>query len=647
MVQSLWGGQPQAENEDPLQTFHNRTRKLHSDLSLWHSTNFGEMDRRLDLCRKTLLFFDKIEERRQLMQHEFSLRLKIREKAYELALNIELKWKQRSRCLWLAQGDRNTRYFHAMASSRLQRNLVLSIHHNGQIISDPIRIRDLFCAAMEGVLGTSTQVLQFDATALYNSNSNLDQLQQPFSLQEIQQAVFQLANGKASGPDGLPNEFLKMYWPEVKDQILLIFERLFNNSLDLTSYNEAKIVMIPKCDPAATTSDFRPISVLNLIPKLISKVLANRLRVVLPDLISRNQTCFIQGRQIAENFVTTRELLQHITHEGKPVVFAKIDFKKAFDSIEWSFLTTVLQARGFPNRWIQWLITLWSSSSSRVLINGEYSSSFAHKRGLRQGDPLSPMLFNIGVDVFQKMIQVGNSILSAPLSNKLQDSMVALQYADDTAIIANGDITSLVTFKLILRIFSAISGLQVNYSKSTFVPLGIDGNDLHWVQAVMGCSRSDFPITYLGMPLTVKKPTKQLFIPLIEKVEGRLQGWQSRLLSRGGRLLLTQTVLSSIPIYHMICFVLPKWVISRIDRARRRFIWGNRGKDHRYVSLYNWNLVCIPRRWGGLGIPDLHLRNVSLIMRWWWKLYNEPESIWSVLISRIRWQGTYSLGPFL
>lgn len=157
------------------------------------------------------------------MQHEFLLRLKIREKAYELAANIELKWKQRSRCLWLAQGDRNTRYFHAKATSRLQRNLVLSIQHNGQMISDPIGIRELFCNSMEGVLGASAHVLQFDASAIYNSNSNLDQLQHPFSLHEIQQAVFQLANGKASGPVGLPNEFLKMYWLEVKDQILLIF----------------------------------------------------------------------------------------------------------------------------------------------------------------------------------------------------------------------------------------------------------------------------------------------------------------------------------------------------------------------------------------------------------------------------------------
>lgn len=266
---------------------------------------------------------------------------------------------------------------------------------------------------------------------------------------------------------------------------------------------------------------------------------------------------------------------------------------------------------------------LWSTSSSRIIINGEYSDAFSHKRGLRQGDPLSPMLFNLGVDVFQRMIQVASSLSPAPLSNKLQESIMALQYADDTAIIASGDIFSLILFKITLRLFSAMSGLQVNYSKSTYIPLNVAPEDFLWTDALMGCQKTNFPITYLGMPLTIKKLTKQLYIPLIEKFEGRLQGWQSKLLSRGGRLLLAQTVLSSIPVYYMICFLLPKWVISKIDRARRRFLWGHSANSNRPISLCNWNLVCIPKSWGGMGMPDLHLRNLSLILRWWWKLYNE------------------------
>lgn len=245
------------------------------------------------------------------------------------------------------------------------------------------------------------------------------------------------------------------------------------------------------------------------------------------------------------------------------------------------------------------------------------------------------------------MIQVANSLLDVPLSTRLQDSLMAIQYADDTAILATAEISSLISFKLMVRLFSRISGLQVNFSKSCFIPINVAPHDLPWINAVMGCPQNDFPILYLGMPLSVKRPNKEHFIPLIERVEQRLQGWQSKLLSRGGRLTLTQTVLSAIPTYHMICFILPKWVISRIDKARRAFLWGKSTTRNRPISLCNWNLVCIPKEFGGLGLPDLRLRNLALILRWWWKCYEEPNSLWALTVCRIRTQRIHSTGPII
>lgn len=131
--------------------------------------------------------------------------------SYELAANIEARWKQRSRCLWLSQGDQNSRYFHAIASSRLRRNLVINLEHNGCAITDQQGILVQFVNAMQQILGSSDQVMLFDAAAFYNQNPELHQLQHPFTMHEIAMAVQQLANCKASGPDGLPNEFVKIY----------------------------------------------------------------------------------------------------------------------------------------------------------------------------------------------------------------------------------------------------------------------------------------------------------------------------------------------------------------------------------------------------------------------------------------------------
>lgn len=138
--------------------------------------------------------------------------------------------------------------------------------------------------------------------------------------------------------------------------------------------------MISKKEGSKWINDFRPISVINIIPKLIAKVLANRLRESMLGLISLNQTAFIQGRQITENFVTTRETLQHLSASKKAVVFLKIDFAKAFDSIEWSFLFKIIEARGFSQKWMGWIKELFSSTPSRVIINGEESNYFMHMR---------------------------------------------------------------------------------------------------------------------------------------------------------------------------------------------------------------------------------------------------------------------------
>lgn len=277
---------------------------------------------------------------------------------------------------------------------------------------------------MEGLLGVENSVLQFDPGKLYPHNPDLDQLQVPFTETEIEKAVQELAKNKASGPDGLPNELLQSHWPLFKEELLSIIQSFYDHTLNLEEVNQANLIMIPKKEKSESVGDYRPISVMNVIPKLISKILANRLRRVLPELISSSQTAFIQGRQITENFNATREMLQHIASTGKSACFIKIDFSKAFDSVNWSYLQVVMATRGFPVRWLRWIQHLLSTASSRVVVNGETSKFFTHKKGLRQGDPLSPMLFDIAVDVLQKMVEVINKVSATPISSKLRKAIL-------------------------------------------------------------------------------------------------------------------------------------------------------------------------------------------------------------------------------
>lgn len=355
----------------------------------------------------------------------------------------------------------------------------------------------MFFQNISALLGNLEHVLTFDPKPLYPTTMDLTILGAPFTVQEIESVVMSLGKNRASGPDGLPSEFLQNNWKDLKDQVIQIIMGFGNNTVDLTDINRANVVMIPKIDSPREVGDFRPISVINVIPKLIYKILARRLAVFLHDLISPFQTAFVKNRQISENFISTREVLHHISKTERPAVFVKYDFKKAFDSIEWSFLNKVMLARGFPEIWIKWVGIILTTASSHILVNGEAMKFFTHKRGLRQGDPLSPMLFNLAVDVLQQMVQVANSTLRTTISKKVNQPILAFQYADDTAIVANGEIETIVTLKIVVRLFTKISGLKINFHKSSFIPINLQEEALTVTQHLLGCKMSSFSISYL------------------------------------------------------------------------------------------------------------------------------------------------------
>lgn len=275
------------------------------------------------------------------------------------------------------------------------------------------------------------------------------------------------------------------------------------------------------------------------------------------------------------------------------------------------------------------------------------SNFFTHKRGLRQGDPLSPMLFIIAANVLQRMVQEIDTSLQFSITAKIHESVMALQYADDTALIANvtNNLETVIKVKIALRLFTKISGLSINYNKSCFVLFNLSPEILCKVAAVLGCPEKELPITYLGMPLTVKRPNRALYLPFIEKIEKRCEGWKRKLISRGGRLQLVKSVLSAILVYYMCCFTLPVWVIDRIDRIRRSFLWGKNEVDKAGISLINWEAACLPKKWGGMGIIDLRVQNTALLLRWWWRQYEEPTALWTITVTKLRCTGTYTNGP--
>jgi hypothetical protein len=270
----------------------------------------------------------------------------------------------------------------------------------------------------------------------------------------------------------------------VAPDLLALFNAFYSGDADLGSINRAHIALLPKAEGVLPPSSFRPVSLQNCSMKSICKTVTSRLQTQIGKLIDENQSGFMIGRSISENFVYATELVQCCHKRKVPSVVLKLDFTKAFDSIDWRSLRLVMEARGFPVPWCDWLDTIFSSSRSAVLLNGVPGRWISCMRGLRQGDPLSPYLYLLMGDLLQRMIQQ-DPILRHPLSDEA--ACLVLQYADDTLIIFKAGVAAATRVKLILDQFAHATGLVINFTKSTMVPMHVDQEMVAEMQAVLGC----------------------------------------------------------------------------------------------------------------------------------------------------------------
>jgi hypothetical protein len=231
-----------------------------------------------------------------------------------------------------------------------------------------------------------------------------DLLVQWFLEQEVKRAVFQMEHNKSLGPNGFLAEFYQVIWDVIKGDLMALFHEFHQGTLPLFSINFGTIILLPKCAEAMKIQQYRPTCLLSVSFKNFTKVLMNHLTSIAHKVIQPTQTAFLSGRNIMEGVIVLHETIHELHRKKHSRVIFKIDFEKTYDKVKWSFVWKVLEMKGFSNQWCQWIDSIMEGGHVGIKINDQVEQNFQTKKGLRQGDTLSPLLFNIVVDMLAILI---------------------------------------------------------------------------------------------------------------------------------------------------------------------------------------------------------------------------------------------------
>lgn len=436
------------------------------------------------------------------------------------------------------------------------------------------------------------------------------------TVEEIRAAVFSLGPDRAPGPDGVTARFLQQFWAEVGPIVTSEILRFFQTGVLPSSVARSNLVLIPKKDKPERVTDYRPISVCNVVYKVISKILASRLKGFIPTLVGPTQSAFTTGREISDNVILLREILHSFKQPSfRDQAFClKSDLAKAFDKMKWDFIQGLLPQYGLPPLFCGWIMSCICSAEFTILFDGAGDGFFKPERGLRQGCALSPYIFILCMNLLSLMmekevrcgqIQGVRLARSAPV-------LTNIMYADDLLILGQATPQEVERIKGTLYDFCEMSGQRVApamsklwFSRAT--PSEVVEGVCEAFQA--GCVPPNE--TYLGCPIDAANPCH--FSAIIEKIESRLNMWKARILSQAGKVILIRSVIESTLLYYMTSVPFPKTVISQILSAIKRFFWGKE-KGH-YLAYLRWSVITAPRSSEGLGVRDLQCMNSALMMK--------------------------------
>ncbi len=485
----------------------------------------------------------------------------------------------RSKVQWHEEGERSTKYFLGLEKSRGIKKHIRKLRlKNGSITTDP---GEILSAQVDYYSNLYTSKVKYDNDELQKYFDNIPILNEvdkikcegDVTIQECEHVLNTFKENKSPGNDGITVEFYKHFWGEICNLLVDSFNSSYREGELSTSQRQAVISLLDKGKDRLLIENWRPISLLNVDYKLVSKVMVHRIDNIIPKLVGLNQTGFIKGRYINDTVRSIYDIIDYCKLTSTEGVLLMIDFEKAFDSLEWDFLFRTLTEMNFGQSFINWIKLFYNNIESCISNNEVSSPYFKLKRGARQGDPLSAYLFILCMEVMSNSVMRNNAIDGIKVNNH---EFKLLQYADDTTAVLK-DEQSVRTFLTVIKEFGKYAGLNINTSKTEAIWLGSNPkfklpDNIKWANS---------PIRVLGVYVgwNLQEAYKLTISKKITSISQMLYSWQHRKLTLNGKILIVKSLAVSQIIYIANLVPFPDDFIREIEAKLYEFIWN--GKTHK------------------------------------------------------------------
>ena len=454
------------------------------------------------------------------------------------------------------------------------------------------------------------------------------------TIEELGYALKQLSNNKSPGSDGFTPEFYKFFWNDLKEIFFETVQFIYENGILSIDQRRSLLTLLPKPGKdIRQLKNWRPLSLLNTDYKIMAKFLSIRLQNVIGPLVSEDQVGYIKGRQLGEHCRKILDIFEYSEIIDDPGIALFLDFEKAFDTVSREFLYVVLKKFNFGPSFIKWITILYTQSLCIVTNNGHASEAFVTNRGIRQGCPISSLLFVLVAEVVSIFIRSDNNIRGLNFNNV---TMTIAQMADDTTLFLR-DIDSVKYVLDVLRHFQKCAGLKLNRDKTKAIQLGIVTKQivnkfgLNW-----GADKVSVTGVMVGKDIDML--TKSLLHEKVLKISNLLNIWKARQLTIKGKITLLKTKVMPIFLYIGSIVYVPEDVLIEIEKLFYDFIWP-KGKHHVKKDVLIQDI-----EEGGLRMPDVTSMLKALKLKWLNRLCSKQTSFTSFAKSLM---GKSNLNEFL